>query len=113
MKSRSYIYLLLVSALLAVTCKKPYSPPVIRADNHFLVVEGVINGGSDSTVILLSRTIKISARNSSNPETGAQVFVENDQNTDYPLKETKPGRYISTPLNIDGNHKYRLKIATA
>lgn len=112
MKSGNIMYMVFIY-MLFISCKKPYAPSIVSADNHFLVVEGVINSSLDSTVIILSRTIKISGRNSANPETRSQVSIENDQHTDYPLKETKPGRYVSAPLNLDPSHKYNLKITTA
>lgn len=46
--------------LLFDSCRKPYDPPSVSATNSYLVVEGVINAGTDSTFIKLSRTVKIS-----------------------------------------------------
>src|SRR6266705_3121002 len=116
MKRRSYIYLkgrnirflIFTAGILSIGCKKPYAPSIVASNNNYLVVEGVINAGSDSTVIKLSRTVNISGQTTANTEAGAQIFVEGDQNTSYPLKETKSGRYISVPLSLDKNHRYRL-----
>lgn len=95
-----------------IGCKRAYSPPAINANINYLVVEGVVDAGADSTDIKLSRTVKISSRNGSIPERGAIVTVESDQNTSYPLIEAANGNYVSAGLNLDNTHKYRLDIKT-
>ena len=52
-------------------CRKPYSPPITTANVNYLVVEGVINSGADSTIIKLSRTTPLSNGNKIVIETGA------------------------------------------
>jgi hypothetical protein len=94
------------------SCKKPYNPGVINSPNSYLVVEGIINSGSDSTIIKLSRTVNLSNATTINPLPGATLTVEGDQNTSYPLKETVHGTYVSPGLNLDNSHKYRLRIKT-
>ena len=73
MKRKSYLLILIISA---IGCRKPYNPPVITGVTNYLVVEGVINTGPDSTIIKLSRTVNISAGTTINPETGAVITVE-------------------------------------
>jgi hypothetical protein len=94
------------------SCKKPYTPPEITASGSHLVVEGVINTGSDSTIISLSHTVVLSGKTALNPQTKAVVTVESDQNVTYPLTENTGGRYISTGLNLDNSRQYRLRIKT-
>ena len=108
-----YIYAISLSAMTINSCKKPYTPSVVVANNNYLVVEGVINSGQDSTVIQLSRTVNLTSKTTVNPESGARVSVQGDQNISYALKETKPGRYVSAPLSLDKSHKYQLKIVSA
>lgn len=74
-------------------CKRLYAPPATSTDYGYLVVEGVVDAGSDSTIIRLSRTIRISSKNAMRPENGAIVTVESDQNNAYPPIETTNGRY--------------------
>lgn len=95
-----------------VSCRKPYDPPAISATNSYLVIEGVINAGSDSTFIKLSRTVRISNKVIANPETGATLTVEDDRKISYPLTEINKGNYVSRGLNLDNSHKYRLRIRT-
>ena len=113
MRSRGYIYLLLASVFLTVRCKKPYATPAISANNNYLVAEGVINAGSDSTIIKLNRTIKLSDNLNHTPELGARVTVEGDQGTVYQLVEFGNGVYASAGLNLDSSHKYHLHVITA
>ena len=110
--NRKYIWL--IGVIWAVGCKKPYNPPAISSSGSYLVVEGVINAGADSTVIVLSRTVNLSSANTVNPVSGAAVTVQSDQNLSFPLAETSAGRYVSAGgLNLDNSHKYRLYITTS
>jgi hypothetical protein len=112
------LYILGIMALVVITmCKKPYSPKVIDAAGSYLVVEGLINSGTDSTIIRLSRTTKIYIQNANNatanPEAKAIVTVEDDQNASYTLKETTNGNYVAAALNLNTGRNYRLRIKTA
>ncbi|HWD90135.1 MAG TPA: DUF4249 domain-containing protein [Mucilaginibacter sp.] len=109
---RGYIYVISFSAMVSGGCKTHYSPPAVIADHNYLVVEGTIVSGGDSTIIHLSRTVNISNQLTSNPEMNAVVTVEGDQGASYSLPETDSGKYASAALNLDNLHKYRLKIAT-
>jgi hypothetical protein len=93
-------------------CKKPYDPPAITGSGSYLVVEGLINSGNDSTIIKLSRTVNVSSQTTTNPLTGAIISVESDQNAVYPLSETALGRYGAAGLNLDVSRRYRLRIKT-
>jgi hypothetical protein len=104
------LYLLLFAFL---GCKKPYNPPAIVTGGSYLVVEGVINTGSDSTIIKLSRTVQISAAAVANPELNAVVSVISSTNASYPLKETGKGYYAAAGLNLSASNTYSLKIVTS
>jgi hypothetical protein len=78
-----------------------------------LVVEGVINAGADSTIIKLSRTVNLSSGTTNNPETGAAIVVQSNNNNSYPLTETSKGNYSVAGLNLDATKTYRLSIKTA
>ncbi|GAC1304049.1 MAG: DUF4249 domain-containing protein [Mucilaginibacter sp.] len=103
---------LIFITLITAGCKKPYTPPPVSAPKSYLVVEGVIDPGFDSTVIRLSRTVNISSRTSTKIETGATVTVESDQNASYPVADQGNGYYISPGLNLNTAYKYRLRINT-
>jgi hypothetical protein len=112
MKNGVYLLMLLIAA--TVGCRKPYiTPPIVGAPNGYLVVEGVINSGSDSTFIKLSHTVNLTSKVTVKSEPNATVIVQGDQNTSYPLKEISKGSYACAGLNLDQTHKYRLSIKTA
>jgi hypothetical protein len=99
--------------MMIVSCKKPYNPPAISAPGSYLVVEGVINSGPDSTIIKLSRTVNLSSTITLNPVSGAVLTVESAQNAIYPLIETTNGNYVSPGLNLDNTQQYHLRIKTS
>jgi hypothetical protein len=111
----SISYRLLICLLftgLALGCKKPYLPPIISSPGAYLVVEGVIAGGSQPTIIKLSRTVNLSNTVSLNPVKGVVLTVESNQSDSYPLLETTPGTYVSAGITLDNSKKYRLRIKT-
>jgi hypothetical protein len=109
------IYITCSMALMATIseCKKPYLPPVISSNTSYLVVEGVIDPGQDSTIIRLSHTVQLSSTAGPRPELNATVVVESNTNTSYPLQETGNGYYVSTGLNLNASNQYHLKITTS
>ena len=106
--------MVLVSMMFVVRCRKPYDPPVIKASNHFVAVDGVINTGANSSSIFLvsrSRNLQDSAINL--PELGAQVFIQSIDGVSFPLLDTGGnGVYVSAPLNLDPGKQYRMSITT-
>ena len=110
MKSFAFILFLTIAAM---GCKKPYNPPALKGNGGYLVVEGVVNAGPDSTTIKLSRTVNVSSAVTANPVSQAVVAVESDQNISYPLTETTGGNYVSPGLNLDVSRTYRLKVKTS
>jgi hypothetical protein len=108
------IYLLYISLLfIAISCKKPYTPSITAAAKNYLVVEGVINNGNDSTFIKLSRTIQLANGAGTNTEKGAFVTINTEGGPSYTLTEIKPGTYGTGPLSLDNTKLYRLKIQTS
>jgi hypothetical protein len=95
------------------SCKKPYNPVAITSANSYLVVEGLINSGTDSTYIKLTRTTQLSAADTPKPELNALVTVEGDNNTTYALPEAGNGLYAAAPLGLSASAKYRLRIQTS
>lgn len=113
MRVRSYIYVMSFSAVVASSCKKTYSPSIVSSGVSYLVVEGVISAGGDSTIIKLSRTIPVGTKDTVKRETGANVAIIDDQGTTYPLTESEIGRYIAASVKLDTSRKYKLSIVTA
>ena len=94
-------------------CTKPYTPAVTNSGNNYLVVEGVINTGGDSTIVQLSRTVNLSAAFNTLPELNATVIIQDDQNNSYSLTSNGKGAYMSAALTLDNTRKYRLNIKTS
>jgi hypothetical protein len=111
--SVSIIRLVIACLLLSIfSCRKPYAPTIITSNQQYLVIEGVINSGSDTTIIKLSRTVRLSSTTKS-PEQGAKVMIESDKNDQFNLVETTAGKYLITNLNLPADRKYRLHIFTS
>lgn len=80
--------------------------------NGYLVVDGVIVAGNDSTIIQLNRTIPVSDTSSIQSVEGAQVQVVGQQGDAYPLISIGGGRYFTVGLNLNPGQKYHVTIAT-
>jgi hypothetical protein len=102
-----------VVIIIIAGCRKPYLVPAITAPASYLVVEGTINSGSDSTIIKLSKTVNLSNKTTINPVLNAVLTVESDKGSSYVLTAGSSGKYGSPGLNLDNSLKYRLRIKTA
>ena len=89
-------------------CKEKYLPQIKDVNTNYLVVEGLINTGGDSTIYSLSRTFKLNDKPIEAPEKGAIVQVESDAGETYLLPELKKaGKYGRPPFIADQTKKYR------
>lgn len=79
----------------------------------YLVVEGVINLSVDSTVIKISRTVKLNDSTVLNPVLGATVTVEGEkQYVSYLADLNNNGHYWTYDINLPTDQRYRLRIVT-
>jgi hypothetical protein len=109
-------YICLITLIVAFySCQKPIDLKATTTNANILVVDGLINAGTDLTTIKLSRTVIIGNKNTANPEGGATITIENAQATVATLKEIVKGTYSSSPvtLNLDKTKQYRIRIKTA
>jgi hypothetical protein len=113
----SYHSCLLASAVLALVlaaaCKESYAPPLVSTNNSYLVVEGFINNGPDTTRINLSHTFKLDDSANVVPELQAVVTVEGKSGDSYALTESGGGLYIAPGLTLNAASTYRLHIRTS
>jgi len=105
--------LLLLLCVLFYGCKEKFLPQIKDVNVNYLVVEGFIDAGTDSTLFNLSRTFKLNNKPIEAPEKGAIVQVESDAGATYVLPALlKAGRYGRPSLGLDPTKKYRLRIRT-
>lgn len=106
---RVLLYIIIIIA----GCKEEYNVPVDATGYNYLVVEGNIVAGNDSTFIHLTRTIPVDDTSNLTPETNARVQVESEGGELYLLQEKGDGIYFAPPLNINTGNNYRLHIVTS
>jgi hypothetical protein len=105
---KKLIFFLLI--LCIAGCKEKYDLPFTPPVTGYLVIEGVINSGPDSTRIELSRTNKINSIQKQY-EKGAIVQVEGNDNSTRTLFESGTGIYTGQ-LNLHNPIQYRMRIKT-
>jgi len=113
MNRAAYIYLLGL-LLIATQCKRDYSPTVLQTNPNWLVIDGFINTGANSTTTFsLSRTQQLSDSVSTNsPELQAAVTIIAGNGNSYSLQDIGNGAYTSPQMTLDPAQKYKLQIAT-
>jgi hypothetical protein len=99
-------------SLIYGSCIRTFTAPEGAVSQNYLVVEGFINVGNDSTYITLSRSNALSDSQIVKYESGANVIIEGTNNTSYPLIEGSPGKYSCGPFNAVSTGQYRLHIVT-
>ncbi|MEO6851503.1 MAG: DUF4249 domain-containing protein [Mucilaginibacter sp.] len=108
---KNKILFIIVIFIFIVSCKKPFAPAGIQSATGFLVVEGVIDPGNDTTRFKLSRVVKLDTITAA-PVTNALVFIEGMDNSTSQLNGNAAGIY-SLRLSLDNSQKYRLHIKAA
>jgi hypothetical protein len=99
---------------LVISCRRAYDPPAIQGNNHFLAVNGFIyTGTSASSIITLSRSLNLNDSLPDRPELNALVIIESSGGDSFTLIDSAGiGEYVSSPLNLDTLHQYRLVVST-
>lgn len=114
MKISNHCLTLFFTAITCLTgCKEKYDLPSTVVDKNYLVVEGFINSGPDSTFIQLSRTTNLSSPSIIQPETNATVSVMGSTGEHYLLSEKNPGLYGGGPFTLTNTNTYQLQINTS
>jgi hypothetical protein len=101
------------SVLIFSSCVQTFLPPPSTTAYNYLVIDGFINAGYDSTYITLTRTATLSDSSQIKPESGATLTIEGNNNTSYRLYENSAGHYSCGPFNASNTAKFRLHILTA
>lgn len=103
------VYILL---FFSVNCKEKYNLPSTLVNKNFLVVEGFIDGGNDSTFIKLSRTVSTGDTARIKNEVNASVYIEGQGGETFFLTEISEGTYAGGPFLFNNALQYRLNIST-
>lgn len=106
-------FFILAVMVVCISCLQRYDPPVISLSQSFLVVEGNLDPGGDSTIIRLTRTFKLDDTARLKKEDNAQLAVEGRDNTVRVLTPAGNGYYVSPGLGLVIGNEYRLRIRTA
>lgn len=104
--------ILIVSIAFWVSCREAYLPPAITNPNNFLVVDGVINSGNDSTIIQISRSRNLNDTFAITYEEQASVRITSPTGFSYTLQDIGLGKYVAPPLPLNPSSSYRLEITT-
>jgi hypothetical protein len=97
--------------LLAICCKQRYEPNISSPDTGYLVVDGYISAAGPAE-IHLSRTLRLRDSVTYKGEIQAQVILQGNDNSSYPLTEDTPGVYTYNTQTLNNNQLYRLFIKT-
>jgi hypothetical protein len=103
---------MLCAALSPLSCIQSYTPPAIKGTHTYLVVDGFINSGPDSTIFNLSNSTSLGDSLPPAPETGAQITIEGNGGFSSSLTELGNGRYGAPALFLDPSQQYRVAIQT-
>jgi hypothetical protein len=99
--------------VMLMCCREVYNPPTSSQASNFLVVDGTIVNGQDSTVIRLSRTRSFADASVPSPELQAQLTVVGESGESFPLIEQGNGRYAIDQLTLNNAETYQLRIVTS
>jgi hypothetical protein len=111
MKKWRYALLLMLLAFGVWSCVDPYEPNIITEARNYLVVEGSLSSGSPS-LLRLSRTVGLADANAFVPERFAQVSIESEGGQVVYLTGDTNGSYTLPELDLNPQHRYRLRIQT-
>lgn len=113
MKGYYFLIIVFLAALFtAIGCVEPFSPPEVNSDEGYLVIDGFLNIGSDTSRIELSHTQNTNAQTSIITEPGAKVTVEGEKGETYTFTEKGNGSYYLPPYAFNTAQKYRLRVKT-
>lgn len=101
-----------VLMLLLDGCIQPFSPPEVNSPDTFLVIDGFLNTGQDTSKIELRRTQNTNETAAPLIETGAVVSVESETGETYNFSEISKGAYILPPYPFNQSVRYRLRVKT-
>ncbi|KQS33094.1 DUF4249 domain-containing protein [Dyadobacter sp. Leaf189] len=109
---RYWLFKLGFFALLLIldSCVEPFSPPEVNSVEKYLVVDGFLNVGQDTSRIELRQTQNVSEPTVNLSVEGAIITAESETGESYNFTEAGRGLYLLPPQQYNENTKYRLRI---
>lgn len=106
--SRGKIHIIILLMIFS-SCVKPFNPAIDNPITNYLVIEGQIVSG-DETTIKLSRTRPVNDSATTSPENDAQVVIESGSGQVYSFQPVSDGVYRSQGAQVNSSDKYRLRV---
>ena len=91
-------------------CIEPFSPPEVNSDEGYLVIDGFLNAGQDTSRIELRHSQNVNADLPPSFEAGAKISVQSESGETFGFTEKGKGLYILPPVRVDLTRKYRLSV---
>ncbi|MCE7067863.1 DUF4249 domain-containing protein [Dyadobacter sp. CY326] len=110
MKKHWSALLLMMLVLVIYSCIEPFNPPEVNNPESFLVVDGFLNVGGDTSKIILRNTQNTNDEVKPLNEGGAKLVAEAESGETYNFEELDNGIYVLPPVNFNMSTKYRLRI---
>jgi len=107
------VVIALIASSILAGCLDPYSPPINDTDVDMLVVDGFLDTRARTVAVKLTKAIGLSSAMQTPLESGATVWLNGDDNSDFDLTESESGKYELTDIPIDPDRAYRIMIRTA
>ncbi|MCF0053064.1 DUF4249 domain-containing protein [Dyadobacter sp. LJ53] len=104
------VMIFLALTLVIYGCIEPFSPPEVNNTERFLVVDGFLNVGSDTSRITLRNTQNTNDDTRPITEGAARISAEAESGETYNFEEKGEGVYVLPPVNFNMTTKYRLHI---
>ncbi|WP_229215154.1 DUF4249 domain-containing protein [Dyadobacter bucti] len=102
--------MLIVPAFVIYSCIEPFSPPEVNNVETYLVVDGFLNIGGDSSTVILRNTQNTNDDTPPVTEPGALIVAESENGESYTFIEMGDGVYKLPPINANTATRYRLSI---
>ncbi|WP_439556012.1 DUF4249 domain-containing protein [Dyadobacter sp.] len=112
---RYWLFKLGFFALLLIldSCVEPFSPPEVNSVEKYLVVDGFLNVGQDTSRIELRQTQNVNEPTVNLSVEGAVIAAESETGESYNFTDAGRGLYLLPPQQYNENTKYRLRIKLA
>lgn len=111
MRSKIF-FLILLTGVLIGSCREAYLPPVVSDYSNFLVIEGIVKAGGDTSYIKLTRTRSLDDTTTEIAEANATITLQSKSGANYVFQNKGNGNYQLPPTTLSTGESYRMLITT-